>query len=50
MLFSGSWAKGKEAPSVKVVCLAQQVGTQSGERLRNAWESAERFGPNPEES
>ena len=23
---------------------------QSGERVRNAWESAEQFGPNPEES
>ncbi|KAK7296911.1 hypothetical protein VNO77_49343 [Canavalia gladiata] len=26
-LFSGSWAEGKEAPSVKVACLAQEVGT-----------------------
>ena len=26
-LFSGGWAEGKEAPSVKVACLAQEVGT-----------------------
>ena len=32
------------------VCWNRNSREQSGERVRNAWESAEQFGPNPEES